>query len=437
MSPAPLSDVELLARLVAFDTTSRNSNLEMAGFLADYLDRPGVRVVEHRSPEGDKANLLVWVGPADAAGPAEPSVDGPGGGARAPGLTLSGHMDVVPAGEPGWTSDPFTLTDRGDRLVARGSADMKGFVALAANLAREADPGALRAPLALALTYDEEVGTLGAKHLAESWRGGWAGRAGVPPLPAATVIGEPTSLAVVGLHKGHLKARVTLHGRSAHSGYPHLGVSAVEAAGRVIEALAALRGALETERPAGSERFAEVPFVPLNVGTVAGGSAINVVPELATVEVGVRLLPGMESAPLIERLRTAVAGAAGVPFDFEVLSDSPPMRLAPTAPVARALCQIAEDELGGADGGAGPAGVTAGRTAPSAGGGPCDLHAVHYATDAGWLQHLGLDCAVFGPGSIEVAHRPDEFLPRAELAAARRVVGRMIERFCGGARPGG
>jgi acetylornithine deacetylase len=401
MPQAPLSDVELLARLVAFDTTSHNSNLEMAGFVADYLDRPGVRVVEHRAPEGDKANLLVWVGPEAGAG-----------ADRAPGLTLSGHMDVVPAGEPGWTSDPFTLTERGARLVARGSAAMKGVVALAANLAREADPAALRAPLALALTYDEEVGTLGARHLAESWRGGWAERAGVPPLPAATIIGEPTALAVVGLHKGHLKARVTLHGRSAHSGYPHLGVNAVEAAGRVIEALAALRAEFETERPPGSERFAEVPFVPLNVGTVAGGSAINVVPERAVVEVGLRLLPGMESAPLVERLRLAVAGAAGVPFDFEVLSDSPPMRLAPEAPVARALCAIAGEELVGAA--------------------PCALQAVHYATDAGWLQRLGLDCAIFGPGSIEVAHRPDEYLPRAELAAARRVVGRMIERFCGG-----
>ena len=145
---ALLADSELLARLVAFDTTSRNSNLPLADFLCDYLDRPGVRIARNPSADGRKANLVAWIGP-------EPSGD-------RRGLVLSGHMDVVPAEEEGWRNDPFTLSDEGDRWVARGSCDMKGFLAVAANLAAEARPERWRAPLALVFTYDEEVGTLGA-----------------------------------------------------------------------------------------------------------------------------------------------------------------------------------------------------------------------------------------------------------------------------------
>jgi acetylornithine deacetylase len=397
MAPPPLSDADLLARLVAFDTTSDRSNLELADFLAGYLERPGVRVRRHPSPDGAKANLVVFAGPALGNGE-----DGDG---DRPGLVLSGHMDVVPAGE-GWSSDPFTLTDAGDSWVARGSADMKGFVALAANLARAVEPGRLAAPLVLVLTYDEEVGMLGARHLVESWDG-------VPwrePLPRAAVIGEPTELAVVAAHKGHVKLRALLRGRSAHSGYPHLGINAIEAGGRAIAALTELRRALETERPPGAERFAETPYPALNVGTVHGGTAVNVVPERCAIEVGVRVLPGMDSAALAGRVRAAIAGAAAgddpgpVECAFEPLAESPPLAVRDGAPILRAL-----SELTGRGG----------------------LDAVSYATDGGWLARLGLDCAVWGPGSITVAHKPDEFLPKADLAAARPVLEALIERFCG------
>lgn len=380
-----LSDTDLLARLVAFDTTSRNSNLPLADFLCDYLDRPGARIVRQPSPDGAKANLIVWLGP-------EPD----GNTAERPGLVLSGHMDVVPAEEAGWQSDPFTLTDRGDRWVARGACDMKGFLAIAANASL--DSGPLRAPLALVFTYDEEIGTLGARHLLERYPEGRL-------LPRHAIIGEPTSLQVARAHKGHLKIRVTLHGQSAHSGYPHLGVNAIEPAGRVIGALAALRRVLEGEDPPHRELFPEVPYVPLNVGTVHGGSAINVVPDRCAVEVGVRPLPGMDSAALVERVRQAARSAAA-PFlpDIEVLSDSPPLFLDENAPIHRHLRSLVGQE---------------------------EESTVSFATDAGWLQRLGLDCAVFGPGTIEVAHKPNESVPKAELARARDLIGQTVQRFCG------
>ncbi|HEV7667353.1 MAG TPA: acetylornithine deacetylase [Thermoanaerobaculia bacterium] len=386
--PALLSDAELLARIVAFDTVSSNSNLPLVDFISEYLDRPGVRIERHPSPDGTKANLIVRVGPEreDSAG-----------------LALSGHMDVVPAGEPGWESDPFTLTDRGDRWVARGACDMKGFVALAVNLAAEAaQPDRLArmtAPLALVITYDEEVGTLGARWLAEDY-------GGCGTLPRAMIIGEPTSLAVVGLHKGHLKMRATFSGKSAHSGYPHLGANAIVPAGRAIVALAELGVGLEREGAPSSASFPDVPFAAINVGTVHGGSAINVVPDACVVEIGVRTMPGLESARLAPRVEAAITSVplpAGVTVRTEILSDSPPMMLSPDAPIHRLLFDLT---------------------------GQKETRSVGFATDAGWLARAGFDCAVFGPGTIEVAHKPNEWLPKSEYAKAREIVERAITRLC-------
>jgi acetylornithine deacetylase len=381
-----LSDAGLLARLVAFDTTSRNSNVPLADFLCGYLERlerPGVRIVRNPSADGLKTNVIAWIGPE------------PEGDRR--GLVLSGHMDVVPAEEEGWRSDPFSLADEGDRWVARGSCDMKGFLAVAANLASEARPERWRAPLALVFTYDEEVGTLGAKRLTESFPE-------AASLPRAAIIGEPTSLRVVRTHKGHFKMRATFHGVSAHSGYPHLGVNAIEPAGRVIAALSRLRQELEAERVPNGDLFPEVPFVPLNVGTVQGGSAINVVPDRCVVELGVRPLPGLSSEKLAERVSRTVREAAA-PFEpeIELLSDSPPLLLDEGAPIHRHLCGLVGQSAGAS---------------------------VSFATDAGWLQRLGMDCAIFGPGSIEVAHKPNEYIPKDELAAARGLLERTIHRFC-------
>lgn len=388
----PLSDRALLERLVAFDTTSHRPTRPLVDLLCELLDRPGVAIARQGVDDGAKENLVVRVGAeADAASRA--------------GLVLSGHLDVVPAGPAdGWQSDPFTLTERDGRLHARGAADMKGFLAVAANLAREADPDALQAPLVLLFTFDEEVGSLGARVLVERWD---ELAPAIGPLPRATVVGEPTSLAAVRAHKGHLKLRLTFRGRSAHSGYPHLGISATEAAGRAVAALSELRRELERETVASGAEFPEVPFLALNVGTVAGGTAINVVAERCVVEVGVRTLPGVDPAALAERVRaTAAAALPGGPaaeLDFELISDSPPMSTPAGAPLHRHLL------------------AALGQPAP---------RTVAYSTDAGHLQELGLDCVIFGPGSIEVAHQPNEFVPAAELAAARGHLAGLVDAFC-------
>jgi acetylornithine deacetylase len=274
---------------------------------------------------------------------------------------------------------------------------MKGFVAVAANLAAGIDPASLTAPLALLFTYDEEIGTLGARRFAESWTER-------DRLPRRAVIGEPTRLEVVRAHKGIVELRIAVRGRSAHSGYPHLGRSAIEPMGAIVSALAALRRELERERGDASAWFPEVPFVPLNVGRLRGGVAANIVPEEATAEVSVRPLPGMEMAPLVERVRATVARAAGdAAWTMDVISESPPMNTPHDAPLIEALLALA------------------GRAKPQT---------VSYATDAGWLQTLDLECAIFGPGDIATAHRPNEHVPLAELTRAREVLAGAVARFC-------
>ncbi|HEV8240596.1 MAG TPA: acetylornithine deacetylase [Thermoanaerobaculia bacterium] len=378
-----LSDRDLLARLVAFDSTSSNSNLPLADFLCEYLERPGVRIHRDAPADQPKTNLVVEMGPPTDASTRR-------------GLVLSGHMDVVPAGD-GWTTPPFELHERNGAFFARGAADMKGFLAVAANLAAAIEPASLQQPLVLVLTYDEELGTLGAAHLHDHWPAGH-------PLPREAVIGEPTELQPVRVHKGHLKARFTLHGISAHSAYPHLGRNAIEPAGRLIVALAELGRELQRERLPSSASFRESPGPSLNVARVEGGTAINVVPDRCIVDVGVRLLPGMDAAAVAARLQETAASSTGADApDWELLSVSHPMELAADAPLFRELCALV-----------GEPGETA----------------ADYATDAGWLQKMGMECALFGPGSIRVAHKPDEHVPIADLAAARRVLERLIAGRC-------
>jgi acetylornithine deacetylase len=380
-----LSDVDLLRRLVTFDSSSYNTNLPVVDFIEGYLDRPGVRFRRHPSEDGTKANLIVALGP-------EPD------GTRS-GLVLSGHMDVVPAKETNWDTDPFALTEREGKLYGRGACDMKGFLALSMNVAAGLDPEDLERPLVLIFTYDEEIGTLGAKHLADSW-------SKPEHLPRSAIIGEPTSLRVIRAHKGIFELRIRLRGESAHSGYPHLGASAIEPAARVVLALAELRQSWESETPSNCHLFPEVPFVPLNVGVITGGVAANVIPDLCEMEVSARPLPGSDTRPLIDRIRQVVRQAArDTPFTIETICESPPLLLAADADIHRALCDLV---------------------------GQIEEHTVSYATDAGWLQQLGMECAVFGPGDIATAHKPNEFVPLSDLVRAREVVERAVGAFCFG-----
>ncbi len=379
-----LSNRDLLGRLVGFDSASHNSNRPIADFICDYLDLPGISIYRQPSPDEDKVNLIVTTGPSEVA-------DGRG-------LVLSGHMDTVPANEPEWKSDPLTMVESDGHYFGRGVCDMKGFIALAMNAVASVKGSSLQHPLVLVFTYDEETGILGGKHLAYSYEGR-------DNLPTAAIIGEPTSLKVVRMHKGFLGFKVVLTGQSAHSGYPHLGINAIEPLGPLINALTQLRLDMKAESPPNSEYFPEVPFVALNLGTVAGGTAPNIVPDRCELVCSLRLLPGMDTPAMIQRVRQVVDEALGdCPFDFVVTHQTPPMLLDQQAMIYKMLTAQVDQT-----------------TTLSA----------SYATDAGWLQALGLECAIFGPGSIEAAHRPNESLPMTEFEACESILDRTIRHCCG------
>ena len=381
-----LSDKDLLARLVAFDSVSANSNLPIVDFISEYLERPGVEFIRLTNDDGSKVNLLVWAGPTE--------VDE---NSRA-GLILSGHVDVVPAGDLNeWQSDPFELTERDENYFARGSCDMKGFDALAINLLAEIVPAKLTAPLVLLFSFDEELGTLGAAHFIKHWPADKL-------LPRNAIIGEPTSLKAVRMHKGHLSMSATVHGQTAHTGSPHLGKNAIEPAAKIINALADLRKEFTELRCDTSEYFKEVPGPGLNVTTVMGGQAINVIPELCTIGFGLRILPGMDSDDLVGRIKETVKEAAvGCDFEFEVLNDSPPFCVSEDADIYKSICALVKQNQ--------TIGVT-------------------FASDAGHLSKLGIDCVLFGPGAIEVAHKPNEYIPIDEFNKAKPMLEQLVQQFC-------
>jgi acetylornithine deacetylase len=376
---------ELLRRLIAIDSRSEVSNRGIADFICDYVDEPGVRIARNQSPDGTKLNVVATRGPArdDRSG-----------------LVLSGHMDTVPFGEPDWATDPLVLGLHDHRYFGRGVCDMKGFLALAVERFAEA-PAALAHPLVLLLTYDEELGTIGARHLVETW-------SSAERLPQAAVIGEPTSLEVVRMHKGHFKLRIVMLGRPGHSAYPASGRNAIEMAGDVIRELRRLGRELEGETPPEAALFGEIRHATINLATIAGGTALNVIPGRCVLEIGIRLLPGMTGGDMAERVRRAVERAVGREAYFlEPINESPAMATPEAAPIHGTLCALA---------------------------GQAGSRAVAFTTDGGWLGKLGLDCVVFGPGSIQAAHRPNEWLPVAEFERAAGLLESVVERSC--IRPG-
>ncbi len=371
---------QLLSRLVAYDTVSRNSNLEMVDFLCDYLDRPAVRINRLPSPDGRKASLVAVVGP-------EVDPD------QREGVVLCGHTDVVPAEERDWHSEPFSLAERDQKLYGRGAADMKGFLALAVDRLRRLDPESLNVPVALLLTYDEEVGTLGAKDFVERYSD--------TLLPRKVLIGEPTKLQVARMHKGHLLLSLEIEGKAGHSGFPELGTNAIEPMGRAIVALSELRSQLEQERNQTSRFFGRVPFVTLNVAEVSGGVATNVIPDRCRLTIGIRLLPGMSADSMVDRVNSTIARAVdGADYRLVVDRDSPPMETSDNVPWYRDLCRHLGQE---------------------------DDRSVYFATDGGWLSRSQFDCIICGPGDIDTAHQANEWIGLDELAAGGQLLDNIIE----------
>lgn len=362
--------VDDLATLVAFPTVSDRDLIALSAWLAERFTALGFRVERFPDPgQPGKESLVMTAGPERDDGG---------------GLVLSGHMDVVPTEGQPWTSDPFVLTAVGDKLVGRGSADMKGFFAVVLQACARVDVRRLRAPLVLVWTHDEEVGCLGSAQLARHL----AGR----PLPRACWIGEPTGFRVLRMHPGHVAVEVEVAGRAAHSSRPKLGLNAIAGAARVIGAIDALAEALDD--------------VPFNVARIQGGSAVNIVPDRCVLQLGFRPPPGVGADEIHDRIVGALDALAWpAPVSSRILRVTPSLLTPEGTDLAALLAPDAAPDL------------------DYQGSAP-------FATDGGNLSDLGLSPLVFGPGDIEVAHRADEFVSRIALERAVDVAERVIRAAC-------
>ncbi len=376
------SALELLARLVAFDTTSHKSNLAIVDFVEDYLAQHGVRALRVPSSDGLKASLYATIGPEGV-----------------PGIGLSGHTDVVPVDGQTWDSDPFRLVERDGRLYGRGSTDMKGFLACVLASVPEFNSRRLKTPVHILFSYDEEIGCLGVRPM--------IGEMGTRlQRPRLVVVGEPTGMGVVDAHKGPIRWKVTVEGRAAHSSMAPLGVNAITYASRMLGELDRIES--ELRNGLSDPRF-DPPHATLQVVGINGGTATNIVPVSCAFTFEVRALPGLDTGAIERRLRT-----------FAERRCLPEMRR--TAPEARIdITPVNQVPPFGAGPGSEAVALALALAQQNA------TFAVSYATEAGLFQDAGAPSVVCGPGNIAQAHTANEWIAVSELDKCMAFMRRLAD----------
>lgn len=377
---------ELLEQLVAFDTTSRESNLALIDFVRGYLSELGVDCELIHNDERSKANLYARLGPAGSGG-----------------VMLSGHSDVVPVDGQSWSVPPFALTGRDGKLYGRGTADMKGFIAcvLAAVPHFLAQP--LAQPLHLAISYDEEVGCLGVRTLLDAL-------SRRSEKPDVCLIGEPTELKPVVGHKGKLAVRCEVQGAACHSAYAPQGVNAIEYAAKLIHHLT-LMGQRLTEPERQDTRF-DPPFTTVQTGVIQGGRALNIVPADCVFDFEVRTLPQDDAQAVAleleryaqrELLPQMHAVNRDTAIRFSPISGYPALYTAAHSAAARLLTHLTGSE---------------------------DFSTVAFGTEGGLFHQAGIPSVICGPGSMAQGHKPDEFITVEQLNACDALLRRLAAWMC-------
>lgn len=381
---AGMGTVEILDRLVAFDTVSSRSNLALVDWVRSHLETLGVDCSVVLSQDGTKANLHALIGPRVAGG-----------------IALSGHTDTVPVDGQAWSADPFALRRHDGRLFGRGTADMKGFVASCIAAVPRFQEAALKRPIHLCFTYDEEVGCYGARQLL-------AGLADDPLKPDWVIVGEPSGLAPITAHKGKITVDGIVTGIPGHSSEPDKGANALVAAAEVLVLLKAQGLRLRKDGP--FDAGFDPPTTTAHVGLLSGGQALNMIPDEARFVFEYRHVPAQDPYALLEALRAQVASQvepwmkavspeAGV--RFSVRSELPGMELIPDHPLVGFVRSCSGSNQ-----------------APSK---------VSYGTEGGLFQRAGIAAVICGPGDIAQAHQPDEWIAESELHACDRFLDRLAE----------
>ncbi len=381
------SSLQHLEKLIAFPSVSRDSNLDLVVYVKDVLTGLGVASTLVHNEDGRKANLWATIGPEDRAG-----------------VVLSGHTDVVPVEGQAWTSDPFTMIRRDGNLYGRGSADMKGFIACCLSMAEQAVKSKLTTPINFAFSYDEEIGCVGVRRLLDLLKD-------APVRPRLCIVGEPTLMQAVTAHKGKLGFRVTAHGLEAHSSLAPIGVNAIYMACDLIAAIRAIQKRIaETGLRDGDY---EVAYTTLHVGKMQGGEVMNIVPNRCSFDFEIRYLPEDDEAAIVAAIKAAAEQVAlsyrGVfpqaRFDFMNLQSYPAMN----TPVDSEAVKFVHALTGGNSTGK-----------------------ITFGTEGGLFhQILGTPAVVCGPGNIAVAHKPDEYVSEAQMAACDTMLARLVERLSG------
>lgn len=384
MTPSEL----ILRDLVAFDTTSAKSNLPLIDHVQTYLAGLGISARLIPDATGTKANLWATIGPD-----------------REGGLVLNGHTDCVPVTGEVWETDPFTLTERDGRLYGRGSADMKGFLAVALAAVPDLIAMNLERPVHLAFSHDEEIGCIGVRGLLRD-------EAARQSRPAVCIVGEPTLMQVVTGHKGGRAYRCHFTGHAVHSSLAPLGQNAIESAAELVVFLRSLAAELALGP---QDADFDLTHSTLSVGRIDGGTAINIVPSDASVTFEFRNLAEMDQQAIFDRIeaevRTRILPQAQARYPaatarFEQIYEYPAHAISAEAPLVVAMKHIV---------------------------GRNDHSKVAFGAEAGlFLREWGLATVLCGPGSITVAHRPDEYVERSQLAAADVMVRRAAQVFCKG-----
>lgn len=380
--------LEILRNLIAVDTTSRNSNLELIDYVKGLLDEIGAGYRLSYDDEGRKANLLATLGPDEKRG----------------GFILSGHTDVVPVDGQHWDTDPFQLTEKDGKLYGRGTTDMKSFDAAVLASLPEFQKRGLKVPLHIALSYDEEVGLIGVRRLIADMRD-----AGIEP--EGCFVGEPTNMRVVASHKGKRSYRCRVRGLEAHSSLAPTGVNAVEFAAMLI---AFIRGiGQEFRRDGPFDHDYDCAHTTVHVGTVRGGTALNIVPSECEFVFEFRHLPGDDPQAIFDRItRYAIdellpemrAVHPGATIAFEPMAVIPPLDTDPAAPIT----ELAKS-------------LTSSNSALK----------VAYNCEACWFHDAGVPTVICGPGDIDQAHKPNEFINLEEIVKCESFLRNLMDRICG------
>ena len=379
--------VEELRHLVAFDTTSSKSNMAIIEYIQKFLDDHGVESELFPNESGDKANIWATIGAKGRDG----------------GIVLSGHTDVVPvAGQP-WETDPFTLTDGGDRFYGRGTCDMKTFPALCMAYLPKMLAKPLQRPIHFAFSFDEEVGCTGVPFLIDH-----VGKS--LPMPKIVIVGEPSNMQVVSAHKGIAVYKVTVQGHEVHSSQTHRGVSAVMTAAKMINKLSDMAENLR-QSPNPAHALFDPPYTSIHVGVVAGGTAPNIISRHAEFLVDIRACPGDDSDAIMAEFKQYC--------DAEILPEMQAVHPDTGFSIARQTAAPALAEAAGSEAESLVRMIT----------GDNETRYVPYGTEAGLFQQADMSVVVCGPGSIDQAHQPNEFIEKQQIYAGMTFMEKLIDHL--------